>query len=69
MIVVKLRAARERKRARKEGKALGRPRKVFDRAKALRLSRQGKSIRVIADRLGVSHATVHRAVKHQGQVR
>jgi len=50
-------------RARKEGRVLGRPRKVFDRAKAVRLSRQGKSVRVIADKLGVSHATVHRAVR------
>ena len=53
-------------RARKEGKILGRPRKVFDREKAVRLSRQGISVRLIAGQLGVSHATVHRAVRAHG---
>ena len=50
-------------RARKEGKRLGRPRKVFDRQKALRLRRKGLSIRAIAQELGVSHATVHRTLR------
>ena len=50
-------------RARKEGKRLGRPRKVFDRQKALRLRRKGLSIRAIAQELAVSHATVHRTLR------
>ncbi len=50
-------------RARKEGKRLGRPMKVFDREKALRLRQEGLSIRAVAKKLGVPHATVQRAVK------
>ena len=53
-------------RARKEGRVLGRPRKLFDRDKAVRLSRQGMSLRAITDKLGASHATVHRVVRAHG---
>ena len=49
--------------ARKQGKTLGRPRKVFDREKALRLGRKGLSVRAIAKELGIPHATVHRTLK------
>jgi DNA invertase Pin-like site-specific DNA recombinase len=50
-------------RARREGKTLGRPRKVLDRNKVRKLHRQGLGVRAIAAQLGVSHMTVHRIVK------
>jgi DNA invertase Pin-like site-specific DNA recombinase len=41
---------------------IGRPRKVFKRDQALKLRKQGKSWRQIAAELGVSQATIRRAV-------
>ena len=52
-------------RARKAGKTLGRPKKVFDREKARELRSAGKSNREIAYRMGVSEATVRRELKCQ----
>src|SRR5262245_19934995 len=48
-------------RARKQKKTLGRPRRIFDRGKALTLRHQGKSLREIATELGVGKDTVRAA--------
>lgn len=48
-------------RARKEGKQLGRPKRIFDREKARRLV-QTMSVREAARQLGVSRGVVERAV-------
>jgi len=53
-------------RARKQKKRLGRPRRVFDREKAVRLYREGKSTREIARLLGVGKDTIHAAVRSTG---
>jgi putative DNA-invertase from lambdoid prophage Rac len=50
------------KNARAKGKQIGRRRTVFDRAKALDLQLAGNSVREIAEALGVSRSTVHRAL-------
>jgi DNA invertase Pin-like site-specific DNA recombinase len=42
---------------------LGRPRLVVDRSKARRLREQGRSVRQIAEEMGLSVATAHRIVK------
>ena len=47
-------------RARAQGKQLGRPRKVFDRAKVRRMHRQGHSYREIAGKVGISAMTAYR---------
>lgn len=52
-------------RARKQKKQLGRPRRVFDRHKAIALHREGKSIRDIASALGIGKDTVHAAIRSQ----
>jgi DNA invertase Pin-like site-specific DNA recombinase len=49
-------------RARREGKTLGRPRKVLDRVKVRKLHADGMGVRTIAAQLGVSHMTVHRSL-------
>lgn len=54
-------------RARKQGKQLGRPHRVFDREKALKLHRDGLTNREIAIRLGVGKDTV-RVTVNGGQV-
>jgi DNA invertase Pin-like site-specific DNA recombinase len=49
--------------ARRRGRQLGRPKKIFDRRqvqRAQRLHRSGKSVRQIADVLGVSKSMAHR---------
>jgi DNA invertase Pin-like site-specific DNA recombinase len=51
------------KRARAQGRRLGRPRKLIDRARAERLLAQGFSLRHIARQLGVSPSTLSRAVE------
>lgn len=51
------------RRARQRGKRLGRPRSRVDREKLSRLRSEGLSQREMADRLGVSHATVGRALR------
>lgn len=48
-------------RVRREGKRLGRPRRVFDRLQVAELRRQGLSWREVARRLGVSTGTARRA--------
>lgn len=53
-------------RARAQGKTLGRPKKVFDRAKALRMRREGASLGTIAKRFGISRSNVHRLVRAEG---
>jgi DNA invertase Pin-like site-specific DNA recombinase len=47
------------KRARKEGKTLGRPRVVVDREKVRMMHKQGSSVRAIAAQLGLTKSTVH----------
>ena len=49
-------------RARAQGKAVGRPKIVVDRAKVLELHQQGLSQWDIAQRLGISRASVGRIV-------
>ena len=48
-------------RARKQGKRLGRPKRIFDREKALALL-QSMSVREVARQLGVSRGVVERAL-------
>jgi DNA invertase Pin-like site-specific DNA recombinase len=50
-------------RARRQNKQLGRPRRVFDRNKAVSLRRKGKSIREIAIALGVGKDAIHSAIR------
>jgi DNA invertase Pin-like site-specific DNA recombinase len=52
------------RRALERGKRLGRPRARVDHEKLSTLKSQGLSQRDMADRLGVSHATVGRALRH-----
>ena len=56
--LIKERVAMGLERARKEGKAHGRPRRIFDRMKAQRLRDEGKSYREIGKILGVNKGTV-----------
>lgn len=48
------------RKARKEGRIGGRPRKVMDREQARRLRQQGLTLRQIGDELGISAATALR---------
>jgi DNA invertase Pin-like site-specific DNA recombinase len=59
------RAAAAIARLRRQGKTehLGRPRLVVDRSKARRLHEQGRSVRQIAEEMGLSVTTAHRIVK------
>src|SRR5215831_3193598 len=50
-------------RARKQGKQLGRPKRIFDREKAITLA-QTMSMRQTAQQLGVSRGVVERALSH-----
>jgi DNA invertase Pin-like site-specific DNA recombinase len=50
-------------RAKAEGKQLGRPKKIFDRQKVLRLGRKGESVRKIAKKLGLRRETVRLTLK------
>jgi len=52
-------------RARAQGRRLGRPKKVIDQARAARLLAEGWSLRHVARQLGVSPATLVRAVGPQ----
>jgi DNA invertase Pin-like site-specific DNA recombinase len=49
----------------KSGKdlAIGRPRRIFDRSKARNLRAEGKSVRQIAEQLGVGRGTIERFLK------
>lgn len=49
--------------ARARGKVLGRPKAVFDREKAIRMRKEGKSLRVIAKTLGVGTTLVVRTLR------
>jgi DNA invertase Pin-like site-specific DNA recombinase len=53
-------------RAKARGKRLGRPKKVYDRGKAHRLRKQGKSLREISRTLGISHTTARRLLNESG---
>lgn len=53
------------KRAREQGRVLGRPKKVFNRALALEMKGKGYGSREIAKKLGVSETTARRAVKKE----
>jgi DNA invertase Pin-like site-specific DNA recombinase len=55
-----------RQRGTKSGKALGRPRVVFRRDKAVELRKSGKSWREIATELGVGATTIRRVVTGAG---
>jgi DNA invertase Pin-like site-specific DNA recombinase len=50
------------RRAKKEGKTIGRPRVVVDREKVRQLRGQGNSVRIIAAQLGLTKSTVHSIV-------
>jgi hypothetical protein len=50
-------------RARVEGKVLGRPRFVIDRARVWALKDSGRSTREISEALGLSQGTVQRAIQ------
>jgi DNA invertase Pin-like site-specific DNA recombinase len=50
------------RRAKKEGKTLGRPRVIVDREKVRHLQGQGNSVRIIAAQLGLTKSTVHSIV-------
>jgi DNA invertase Pin-like site-specific DNA recombinase len=55
-------------RARKQGKQLGRPKRIFDKVKALKLV-QTLSIREAARQLGVSRGVLERALSESDQAR
>jgi putative DNA-invertase from lambdoid prophage Rac len=60
---IELALTRERVRAgllhaRAQGKQLGRPRRVVDRERVMRMKQEGMSLRDIADQLGVGYGTV-----------
>jgi len=59
--LIRERIATDLDRARKQKKTLGRPRRIFDRSKALTLRHQGKSLREIASELGIGKDTVRAA--------
>ena len=61
--LIKERVAMGLERARKEGKAHGRPRRIFDREKAQRLRDEGKSFREIGRILKVNKGTVAAVVE------
>ena len=42
---------------------MGRPKKQFDTALAIKLSSEGLGVRKIAKRVGVSYGTIHRYLK------
>ena len=62
--LIKERVAMGLERARKEGKPHGRPKRIFDRAKAQRLRDDGKSLREIGQLLHINKGTVAAALNH-----
>ncbi len=52
-------------RARKQGKTLGRPRRIFDLERALELKAQGLSVRQLAQHLRVPRSTIDRVLRSQ----
>jgi DNA invertase Pin-like site-specific DNA recombinase len=55
------------RRARKEGKTLGRPRVIADREKVSRLANEGLSVRKIATKLHLTKSTVHNLLSAKSQ--
>jgi DNA invertase Pin-like site-specific DNA recombinase len=49
--------------AKKQGRSVGRPKRVFDHEEVVRLRRQGLSIAKIASRMGLGAGTVVRALR------
>jgi DNA invertase Pin-like site-specific DNA recombinase len=60
--MIRERVAAGVRNARLKGKHVGRRRVVFDRDRAMKLQRQGRSIREIALALNVSPSTIHRSL-------
>jgi hypothetical protein len=52
--------------ARAKGKRLGRPRITLDVARVVRLRAEGRTVREIADILGVSRSLVHKTLANRG---
>jgi DNA invertase Pin-like site-specific DNA recombinase len=63
LIVERVRAGLRNARA--KGKTLGRPRIVVDATRVIRLRAQGRTIREIADTLGVSRSLVHKTLANR----
>jgi len=63
LIVERVRAGLRNARA--KGKTLGRPRIVVDATRVIRLRAQGRTIREIADTLGVSRGLVHKTLANR----
>ena len=55
-------------RARAQGKQLGRPKKIFDRHKAIEMRRMGASLGAIAKAVGVSRSLAFRVTRECGPV-
>jgi DNA invertase Pin-like site-specific DNA recombinase len=55
--------------ARAKGKRLGRPRISVDASRMTRLRAEGRSVREIADALGVSRSLVHKTLANSGSNR
>jgi DNA invertase Pin-like site-specific DNA recombinase len=60
--IIRERVSAGLRRAKKEGKTLGRPRVIVDRDKVRLLHGQGNSVRMIAAQLGLTKSTVHSMV-------
>jgi DNA invertase Pin-like site-specific DNA recombinase len=66
LIVERVRAGLRNARA--KGKTLGRPCVVVDAARVIRLRAQGRTIREIADTLGVSRSLVHKTLANREMI-
>jgi putative DNA-invertase from lambdoid prophage Rac len=60
--IIRERVSAGLRRAKKEGKTLGRPRVIVDRDKVRLLHGQGNSVRMIAAQFGLTKSTVHSMV-------
>lgn len=63
----RMRAAMDRAKA--EGREIGRKKRIFNREYAAELYAAGKSVRQIANELGIGRGTAHRAIKQFGSTR
>jgi DNA invertase Pin-like site-specific DNA recombinase len=54
--------------ARAKGKTLGRPRTFMDSARIARLRSEGRTVREIADTMGVSRSLVHKTLANRGSI-
>jgi len=52
-------------RAKRQGRTLGRPKRIFDREHARELARSGLSARAIAKQLGVSHTLIAQTLRER----